>query len=206
MVPVGAGQRHEGSGGQGARTDAGLGQLPGVPFTCESDMRFVSIDPAAKTGVATWRDGELERVGTLRPLSKQAERDAYPTAVLLYEVGDIIVGFPSWSVAWGMLLAGAQAVVIEESFGREPKTVSQLGFRRGYIACAADARGAEFVEVNTSKWKAFAANDFGEKFPGHSRGDKAHAIALVDKHYGRKLKSDEADAVLIGHYFKSGRP
>jgi hypothetical protein len=168
-------------------------------------VRWLSIDPAAKTGVAMWRDGELVSAGTLRPLSTQKEQEKYPEAVLLLVSGGTTVSFRSWLDAWDTLLAGARAVAIEESFGREPKTVSQLGFRRGYIACATDARGAEFVEVNTSRWKARAAEDFNAPFPGYSKGDKAHAIALVEKHYGRKLKSDEADAVLIGHYFKSGR-
>lgn len=160
-------------------------------------MRWLSVDPATKTGIARWDGPRLVSVATLRPLLA-AEQRAHPEAALVLVTGATIIPFATPFAAWGAMLAGAQMVVVEEGMGSAEKSIAQLAFRRGYIAHAAASRGARHIEVNSKRWKKVVGTKYGEKFPGYSKLDKEHAIALVAKHFGLTVLGDEADAILVG--------
>ena len=173
-------------------------------------MRWLSIDPATKTGIARWEGSRLLSVATLRPATKLESRSG-PTLMLsslkvsALGVGDArsTLGFATGQAAWRWLLfewGVVHTVVIEEAMGASPKTVAQLAYRRGYIAAQCELRGASVREVNTSSWRKVAGEAFGKSFPNKSDEAKALAIALVEKHFGVTCSDDEADAVLIGHW------
>lgn len=162
-------------------------------------MHWLSIDPATKTGIAHWRGDTLVGVRTLRAAKAHERQRGYALAL---DVTGLSIGFASMFAAWGSQLAGASAVVIEEGMGGAPKSVAQLGFRRGFIAALCEQRRIGYSEINSKRWKKVVGEHLDDKFPGYSKLDKAHAVALVDKRYplARGCSSDEADAVLVGLY------
>lgn len=158
-------------------------------------MRWISIDPATKTGIARWRGPNLVGVATLRPPTAK-ERLGHGKGVVV--CGKTVytdrLGF------WSQELALAEAVVMEEAMGFSPKAVAQLAFRRGYITACAELRVIPVHEVNTSSWRKVAGEAWGVSFPAKSDAAKALSIALVQEHYGVECTDDEADAVLVGHW------
>ncbi len=168
-------------------------------------MRWLSVDPATKTGIARWDGAKLVSVATLRPMTATEAKPHRCTkgdlaAVVLVEDRRVLVPHVTTARAWASLLAGIEAVVIEEAMGFQPKTVAQLGYRRGYIAACAEVRGIVVHEVNTSSWRKVAGEAWGVSFPAKSDAAKALSIALVQEHYGVTCTDDEADAVLVGHW------
>lgn len=160
-------------------------------------MRWISIDPATKTGIARWDGGALVGVSTLRPPLKKEARQ-HPGAALVLVNGTNVAGLASPFVAWSFLVAGVGAVIVEEGMGGSEKSIAQLAFRRGYIARECDGRHIRHKEVNSKAWKKAVGEHYGAKFPGYSKLDKEHAVALVERHFGRSCSGDEADAVLVG--------
>ncbi len=158
-------------------------------------MRWLSIDPATKTGIARWRGPTLVGVATLRPATTKEQRGHGKHVVVCDRtIYTDRLGF------WSQELALAEAVVMEEAMGFSPKTVAQLAFRRGYITACAELRVIPVHEVNTSSWRKVAGEAWGVSFPAKSDAAKALSIALVQEHYGVTCTDDEADAVLVGHW------
>lgn len=163
-------------------------------------MKWLSVDPATKTGLARWEDETLVSVATMRPPApKEAKSRGVSKAsgivVASTQGADIYLGRKH---AWAAQLSGVEAVVIEEAMGFRPKAVSQLAFRRGYVAAFCESRGVAYVEVNTSEWRRVAGEAFRVSFPANSDAAKALSIALVREHYQIECSDDEADAVLVG--------
>jgi hypothetical protein len=163
-------------------------------------MRWLSVDPATKTGIARWEDETLVSVATMRPPApKEAKARGVTKAsglvVASAQGADIYLGRKH---AWAAQLTGVEAVVVEEAMGFMPKSVAQLAFRRGYIAALCESRGIAYIEVNTREWRRVAGERFGVNFPTKSEDAKRLAIDLVREHYGTECSDDEADAVLVG--------
>lgn len=164
-------------------------------------MRWISVDPATRTGVARWEDDRLLGVATMRPATPKERKGHAVNAVAVEQHdGARPVILPNRSVFWVFELIGKGAVVIEEAMGFQPKTVAQLGYRRGYIAALAEARGVSVLEVNTSSWRKVCGEAWGVSFPAKSDAAKELSIALVREHYGVECTDDEADAVLVGFW------
>lgn len=163
-------------------------------------MRWLSIDPATKTGIARWDGERLLGVATMRPPGAKEAKSQGVTKALGQTVASAqgVDVYRDRKHAWASLLSGCDAVVIEEAMGFRPKAVSQLAFRRGYIAAFCESRGITYAEVNTSEWRRVAGEAFGVSFPANSEAAKALAIKLVREHYGAECSDDEADAVLVG--------
>ena len=168
-------------------------------------MRWLSVDPATKTGIARWDGPRLVSVATLRPMTAT---EAKPhgcakgdmAALVLLDSRRVLIPHVTTARAWAWLLAGIDAVVIEEAMGFQPKTVAQLGYRRGYIAALCEQRGVPVTEVNTSSWRKVAGEAWGVSFPAKSDAAKILAQSLAAEHFGVLCTDDEADAVLVGHW------
>ena len=102
-------------------------------------MRWLSIDPATKTGIARWEGAKLVSVATLRP-PLAAEQRRHPEAALVLVTGTTVTPFATPLTAWGTLLVGAQMVVVEE--GVDSAALVAGLKRRGHRA-AAEVAGAE---------------------------------------------------------------
>lgn len=165
-------------------------------------MRWMSIDPAEKTGLALWDGNKLVDVGTLRPASAR-EAKALPEDVRAGGLVSALCGVAAvWSgkrTAWGTLLQGVAAVVAEESFGESPKTVSQMGQRRGYIEAVCDSLDVPFRTINTSEWRRVCGERLGQSWPAASKAAKQRSIDLVREHCdGLIVTGDEGDAYWVG--------
>lgn len=168
-------------------------------------MRWLSIDPATKTGIARWEGPRLVSVATLRPMTAGEAKPHGCTkgdlaAIVLLDGRRVIVPHVTTARAWSSLLPGIEAVIIEEAMGFQPKTVAQLGYRRGYIAALCEQRNVAVTEVNTSSWRKVAGDAWGVSFPAKSDAAKVLAQSLVREHFGVECTDDEADAVLVGHW------
>lgn len=163
-------------------------------------MKWLSIDPATKTGIARWDGERLLGVATMRPpgIKEAKSRGVSKSAGVVVASSQGADIYLSRKHAWAAQLAGVEAVVIEEAMGFRPKAVSQLAFRRGYIAAFCESRGVAYHEVNTSEWRRVAGEAFRVSFPANSDAAKALSIALVREHYQTECSDDEADAVLVG--------
>lgn len=170
-------------------------------------MRWLSIDPAEKTGLAIWDGTKLAAVGTLRPASaREAKGMPDPSRALVVNAfvwaADAASGlrpFTGPRAAWQMLLAGAGAVVVEESFGDSPKTVAQMGQRRGYIEAVCDSLDVPFRTINTSEWRRVCGERLGQSWPAASKAAKQRSIDLVREHCdGLVVTGDEGDAYWVG--------
>lgn len=168
-------------------------------------MNWLSIDPAAKTGLAFWQGDKLVAVATLEPAAT-AERKAMRLAKGALGLYRLPIGLSSRAasyygadfLAWAWALRDVSAVVVEEGFGPSAKTVSQHAFRRGYIAALCDARGIPFHVVNVSEWRKVVGASNGFTFPRDSSQAKARAMELVEARFGQRVSDDEADAVCAG--------
>lgn len=167
-------------------------------------MRWYSIDPATKTGIAVWEGDQLEMVGTVRPAkAKEAKQADVPRADAL--TVDWRNTETRWTFTarnrmhfWRFLLADGPTVVAEEAMGFSPKAVAQLGFRRGYVAAIVEVAFGTLIEVNSSEWRRVAREAYGVSFPNNSEAAKALAVSLVHEQFGLECSDDEADAVLVG--------
>ncbi len=175
--------------------------------------RWVSVDPAKATGVAVWDGDLLVGVATVSPSTKTDIKNAKKVNGL--EVGDdpytvtwmgtsgsTVVVFPTMLAAYFWIVGGAARVVIEHSMGPRPKSVSQIAWRRGYLAALAAVSNVPTTEVNTSEWRRVVTEAWGWSWPRDSKLCKELAIRLAQEHFGcsEDIGGDEADAVLVGHW------
>lgn len=101
--------------------------------------------------------------------------------------------------AWGYLVGRVDLVVVEESFGDSPKTIAQMGERRGYIESMCDERGVQFRTVNTSEWRKVCGDRLDKSWPAASKAAKQRSIDLVAEHCdGLVVSGDEGDAYWVG--------
>lgn len=168
-------------------------------------MRWISLDPAALTGIVQWDGARMLSVATLRPPSKAERRErqlAKPAVAMDVLVAGssarVVVFYYDEITAWLWLLAGAQAVVAEEGFGPSKTTIKQHAFRRGYVAALCAQRGIAFHEVNVSEWRKVVGEANGFTFPRDTDGAKARAMELIEKRFGSAMSDDEADAGCAG--------
>lgn len=166
-------------------------------------MFWISVDPAAHTGVAAWRGSVLVEVATLEPVSK-SEAKHYGKGTLtvrglLKNGRERRVSYHrSDYAAWAMLLMGVSAVVVEEGFGPSAKTVAQHAERRGFIRAMCAARMIPFHVVNVSEWRKVVGQANGFAFPRESALAKARAMELIAPMIGSPVSDDEADAACAG--------
>jgi len=99
---------------------------------------------------------------------------------------------------WRSAVKNANAVVCEESFGPSPKTIAQMGQRRGYLEALCEVEDKPFATVNTSEWRTVVGSALNVAFPRDSKLAKALSKKLVHELYAIAVTDDEADAVLIG--------
>lgn len=172
-------------------------------------MRWLSIDPAEKTGLVIWEGATPLVFATLRPGGKrEIAALKLGSDVLIFEPSFVASSAPeqqsafaSAADAWLYLLSGLGAVVVEESFGDAPKTVAQMGERRGYIRCACerDSRPVPFRTIHTSEWRRVCGERLGQSWPAASKAAKQRSVDLVREHCnGLVVTNDEGDAYWIG--------
>lgn len=169
-------------------------------------MRWLSIDPATKTGIAEWDGATLVCVMTLRPAgvreAKAAKVDharaiAVDTQLATARTKYTTV-YPSMRDAL-LRICVSPLVVVEESFGDSAKTVAQLGERRGYIESICDERALTFQTINAEEWKRVCGQELEAAWPNATKAAKERSVQLVAQHYaGLAVSDDEGDAIWLG--------
>ena len=155
------------------------------------DSRWLSVDPANKTGLAWWVGQELLAIGTLRKMgSKGKWVGKYSWNRSVYE--------NEWEAVHDMISQSRQ-VIIEEGFGGFAKAVGKQGEYRGFWRAACQANGITLTVVNVSEWRRVIKETFNVSWPATTERKKALAVKLVKEHYRRDVGDDEADAILLGH-------
>ena len=154
-------------------------------------MRWISIDPANKSGVAFWDGDELIGTAVLCAVGKSGK----------YRVNSVRMEC-RWS-AWEGTLIGFEHVVIEEGCGRFSTAIKAQAALRGYVQAVCEYRtliGANvaFTVVNVSEWRRVIKEAYGVSWPATTERKKALSVQLVAREYGRSVTDDEADAVLLG--------
>ena len=153
--------------------------------------RFISIDPANKTGLATWDGGNLIEWTTVKPIGKSGAYRVYGNKA------------ESRHQAWLDVYNGfdPQAVVIERGFGGMATAVRSQGKHIGWHECLCAAYYIPIVEVNVNEWRRVIKEDQGVSWPKESKRCKALSVKLVCELYGMtaaNVTEDEADAILLG--------
>lgn len=157
-------------------------------------MRWLSIDPADRAGFACWEGDHLINAVTLRPALRGEKKR-----------GTMMLGASPMrsfyaAIYMAIVIGEHKAVFIEESMGKSPKTVSQLGEFRGYVRAICDHAGVTYKAVNTSEWRSVVAGLYGLTFPRNTDDAKALSIKLAKDFCGLDLTGDEADAVNVGRW------
>lgn len=171
-------------------------------------MRWMSVDPADKTGLVLWDGATAIAFATLRPAGKREAKanEVNPARALALDVthalnGSLLPvgGFASPMHAWTYLVGKVSAIVVEESFGESAKTVSQMGERRGYIEAVCDENAIRFASVNTMVWRKVCGERLDKSWPPASKAAKQRSIDLVREHCdGLVVTGDEGDAYWVG--------
>jgi hypothetical protein len=149
-------------------------------------MKWLSVDPANKSGLAYWEDARLVSTTVLRKMGA---------------TGKHITGGGVFSDRWGAWMYAIdrnETVICEEGFGRFPAAIAAQGEQRGFIRAACMYKEIPFVVVNTKEWGRVIKETFSISWPAQTERKKALAVQLVQKQYGITVTDDEADAVLIG--------
>jgi len=153
---------------------------------------WTSIDcGTGKSGIAYWEGSRLLNSFVIKPCGNKG----------FYWYGGTKV--TSKYEAWFLALSGQHHVVVERGAGHRPNVINGQAKLRGYIEAITDipgfaANGVEYHEVNVSEWKRVIKEDQGVSWPKESARQKALAVQLVKKLYGKEVTEDEADAILIG--------
>lgn len=166
-------------------------------------MLWISVDPAAHTGVAIWRGSTLVEVATLGPASKAEVKRYGKGSLVVHRLARGLTErrtclFATDHSAWSYLLISVCAVVVEEGFGPSAKTVAQHAERRGFIRAMCAARTIPFHVVNVSEWRKVVGQGNGFAFPRESALAKARAMELIAPMIGSPVSDDEADAACAG--------
>jgi hypothetical protein len=149
-------------------------------------MKWLSVDPANKSGLAYWENARLVNTTVLR---KMGAKGKHLTGGALFE--------SRWE-AWIYATRGLASVICEEGFGRFPAAIAAQGEARGYIKAACHSQHIPFIVVNTKEWGRVIKETFGISWPADTERKKALAVSIVWGKYGVHVTHDEADAVLIG--------
>lgn len=150
-------------------------------------MIWLSVDPANKTGIALWHDGELVNTFVMRPIGKKG--------------GYVCCGrkYPSRHAAHVEgALACIDAIVIEEGCGRFASAIKSQAEMRGYWRCACESLDIAFNVINVSEWRRVIRERYGVSWPATTERKKALSVALVKEHFCVDVSDDESDAVLLG--------
>lgn len=169
-------------------------------------MRWLSIDPATKTGVAEWDGASLVCVSTMRPAgvreAKAAKVESARAVAIDTQLATARTKYTSVYASMRdalLRICVSPLVVVEESFGESPKTIAQLGERRGYIESICDERGHVFKTVNAEEWKRVCGQELDAAWPNATKAAKERSIELAAKHYnGLVVSDDEGDAIWLG--------
>jgi len=149
-------------------------------------MKWTSIDPATKAGLAKWDGANLINTTVMR---KMGNKGKYCVAKEVY---------PSRYAATMAALTGSSLLVVEEGFGRRTTAVKHQAEMRGYLKCVCDSLGIKMVVINVSEWRRVIREMNGISWPATTERKKALSVQLVDLIYGSEVTDDEADAVLLG--------
>ena len=112
-------------------------------------MKWLSVDPANKSGLAYWEDDRLIDTTVLRKMGA---------------TGKHITGGGVFRDRWGAWIYAIdteKTVICEEGFGRFKAAIAAQGEARGYIRAACDMKEIPFVVVNTSEWRRVIKEAFG---------------------------------------------
>ncbi len=166
-------------------------------------MFWISVDPAAHTGIAFWRGPTLVQVATLEPATKAEAKHYGKGALAIRGLARLAAARQSSLhntdyAAWSTLLVNVRAVVVEEGFGPSAKTVAQHAERRGFIRAMCAARIIPFHVVNVNEWRKVVGQTNGFTFPRESALAKARAMELIAPMIGSPVSDDEADAACAG--------
>lgn len=158
-----------------------------------TDIWWLSIDPAGTSGYAIWQGDQLQATGIVK------KKGTHGKHYLTLTPGT----YASRYDAWNRLLNDSQAtlIVIEEGCGSFTTAVKSQAELRGYIHAVADAvlpHYSRFEVVNVSEWRRVIKEAYGVSFPANSDRCKALSVQLVKQHFGHDVSNDESDAVLLG--------
>lgn len=156
-------------------------------------MRWASIDPANKAGIAYWDGDQLTGTVILKRVGAKGK----------FSLDGVI--FLDRFTAWKDALESCAAIVTEEGCGRFATAIKSQAGIRGYIEAVCDyirlRKGdatAAFRTVNVSEWRRVIKESYGVSWPATTERKKALSVQLVRQHYGIEATNDEADAVLLG--------
>lgn len=177
-------------------------------------MLWLSADIAEVTGLALWRGPDLVRTARLAKVGKHGPR---------YSLGDVVYEdeLRAWLAAFRAsaplddrpeLLVAEDVHVARRGQTLLVQPAISLARRHGRVdawwqASAPERRAVVLVEVAT--WREVvrqtvslgAFGPGGWAWPKKGEDCKPVAQALVREHYGRDVTADEADAVMVGHWF-----
>lgn len=149
-------------------------------------MKWISEDPASKSGIARWDGTKLISTTVMR---KMGAKGKYKLAEKTYS---------SRHEATLASLEECKQVVIEEGFGKFTAAVKHQAEIRGYVRCACDSLFIPMVVINVSEWRRVIKEAYGISWPATRDRKKALSIQLVKLIYDINVTDDEADAVLLG--------
>jgi hypothetical protein len=149
-------------------------------------MKWLSVDPANKSGLAYWEDARLVNTTVLRKVGATGKHTTS---------GDMFTD--RWG-AWMYAINSQETVICEEGFGRFPAAIAAQGEARGFIRAACQSQKIPFIVVNTKEWGRVIKETFSISWPADTERKKALAVSIVWGKYGVHVTHDEADAVLIG--------
>lgn len=156
-------------------------------------MRWASVDPANKAGIAYWDGDQLAGTVILKRVGAKGK----------FSLDGVI--FLDRFTAWKDALESCAAIVTEEGCGRFATAIKSQAGIRGYIEAVCDYirlrngdANAVFRTVNVSEWRRVIKEAYGVSWPATTERKKALSVQLVRQHYGIEVTNDEADAVLLG--------
>ena len=151
-------------------------------------MKWLSVDPANKSGLAYWEDDRLIDTTVLRKLGAKGRYTDTASGVL-YET--------QWD-AWLSAIFQEEYLVCEEGCGRFATAIKSQSDMRGFIRAACMFKKTPFAVINVSEWRRVIKEAFGISWPATTERKKALSVQLVKSRFNIDVTDDEADAVLIG--------
>ena len=163
-------------------------------------MKWVSVDPSNKTGLAFWDNDRLLSTFTARAMGAKGKWLVERTRGIVEKLP-----FDSKIECFRFAFFSQSKVIMEEGFGQFKTAIKSQAEYRGYIKAAIDSlnvideKSIGLCVVNVMEWRRAIKDEFSITWPATTERKKQLAVKLVKQAHGLDVTDDEADAVLLGH-------